>query len=289
MAVVAFFGLGSMGLPMSINLLKAGHEVRVMVHKNTSGPEEAVRHGAILSSSMQDMVAGADVIVSVVPDDAAVLDIYENEEFKRSVGRDCLVLEMSSCTPDAVRRVEALYRPLGVHVLDAPITGARPKAVAGTLVVLGAGDPKDFVAAEPVLSAISEKVFQLGTVGTGKIIKTMTNLLGAVNLAAVGEFYRFASALGLDMETLAEVTRESAGGSTQFSRNFGRMVQGNYAPVFSLGLMLKDMEIAMKCAAGHPELHMPLAERAVELYRSASSLYAGEDCSSIARVDSTAG
>ena len=79
MAVVAFFGLGSMGLPMAINLLKAGHEVRVMVHKNTSGPEEAVRHGAILSSSMQDMVAGADMIVSVVPDDAAVLDIYENE------------------------------------------------------------------------------------------------------------------------------------------------------------------------------------------------------------------
>lgn len=286
MAVVAFFGLGSMGLPMAINLLKAGHEVRVMVHKNTSGPEEAVRHGGILSSSMQDMVAGADVIVSVVPDDAAVLDIYENEEFKRSVGRDCLVLEMSSCTPDAVRRVESLCRPLGVHVLDAPITGARPKAVAGTLVVLGAGDSKDFVAAEPVLSAISEKVFQLGTVGTGKIIKAMTNLLGAVNLAAVGEFYRFASALGLDMETLAEVTRESAGGSTQFSRNFGRMVKGDYAPFFTLGLMLKDMEIAMKCAAGYPELHMPLAERAVELYRSASSLYAGEDCSGIARVDS---
>ena len=89
------------------------------------------------------------------------------------------------------------------------------------------------------------------------------------------------------METLAAVTRESAGGSTQFSRNFGRMVNGDYAPLFTLGLMLKDMEIAMKCAAGYPELHMPLAERAEELYRSASSRYAGEDCSGIARVDST--
>ena len=283
MAVVAFFGLGSMGLPMAINLLKAGHEVRVMVHKNTSGPEEAVRHGAILSSSMQDMVAGADMIVSVVPDDAAVLDIYENEEFKRSVGRGCLVLEMSSCTPDAVRRVEALCRPLGVHVLDAPITGAKPKAIAGTLVVLGAGDPKDFVAAEPVLSAISEKVFQLGTIGTGKIIKAMTNLLGAVNLAAVGEFYRFASALGLDMQTLAEVTKESAGGSTQFSRNFERMVKGDYSPVFTLALMLKDMEIAMKCASEYPGLHMPLAECATEMFRSATK-YVNDDCSGIARI-----
>ena len=127
-------------------------------------------------------------------------------------------------------------------------------------------------------------MFRLGAVGTGKIIKAMTNLLGAVNLAAVGEFYRFAFALGLDMETLAEVTRESAGGSTQFSRNFGRMVKGDYAPLFTLGLMLKDMEIAMSCAAGYPELHMPLAECAVALYRGASA-YAQKDCSSISLVD----
>lgn len=286
MAVAAFFGLGSMGLPMAINLLKADHEVRVMVHRNAAGPEEAVRHGAVLMSSVKDMVSGADFVISVVPDDKAVLDIYEDGEFKRFAKRGCLVLEMSSCTPGAVRRVEEICRPLGVHVLDAPITGARPKAVAGTLVVLGAGDPADFEAAAPVLSAMTEKVFQLGAVGTGKIIKAMTNLLGAVNLAAVGEFYRFAAALGLDMKTLAEVTMESAGGSTQFSRNFRRMVQGDYAPVFTLGLMLKDMEIAMTCASEHPELHMPLAECAVALYRGAASVHAGEDCSVIARSDS---
>ena len=178
MAVAAFFGLGSMGLPMAINLLKAGHEVRVMVHRNTAGPEEAVRHGAVLMSSVRDMVSGADFVISVVPDDKAVLDIYEEGEFKRFVKRGCLVLEMSSCTPGAVRRVEEICRPLGVHVLDAPITGARPKAVAGTLVVLGAGDPADFEAAAPVLSAMTEKVFQLGAVGTGKIIKAMSALLG---------------------------------------------------------------------------------------------------------------
>ena len=132
---------------------------------------------------------------------------------------------------------------------------------------------------------MSEKVFQLGAVGTGKIIKAMTNLLGAVNLAAVGEFYRFASALGLDMETLAEVTKESAGGSTQFSRNFGRMVKGDYSPVFTLALMLKDMETAMKCASECPGLHMPLAECATALFRSATT-YASDDCSGIARMDS---
>lgn len=287
MAVVAFFGLGSMGLPMAVNLLKAGHEVRVMVHRSPSGPEEAVRHGAVLVSSLKDMLSGADFVISVVPDDRAVLDVYENAQFGQFVEKGCIVLEMSSCTPEAVRRVEDLCRPRGVRVLDAPITGARPKAVAGTLVVLGAGKDADFEAASPVLSAMAEKVFRLGEVGTGKTIKAMTNLLGAVNLAAVGEFYRFASALGLDMETLAAVTRESAGGSTQFSRNFGRMVKGDYEPVFTLGLMLKDMEIAMRCAAGHPGLHMPLAECAVALYRGASA-YEQKDCSSIALVDAPA-
>ena len=186
MAVVAFFGLGSMGLPMAINLLKAGHEVRVMVHRSSAGPEEAARHGAVLTSSVKEMVSGADFVVSVVPDDWAVLDVYENDQFRQSVKKGCIVLEMSSCTPEAVRRVEDTCRPLGVHVLDAPITGARPKAVTGTLVVLGAGDDADFDAAAPVLSAMTEKVFRLGSVGTGKIIKAMSALLAEMAEALEG-------------------------------------------------------------------------------------------------------
>ena len=287
MADVAFFGLGNMGLPMAVNLLKAGHRVHVMVHHSKEGPEEAVRHGAILAQSMEEMVRDAEFVVSVVPDDRAVLAIYENADFQHAVRKGCIVLEMSSCSPGAVRRVEEICRPLGVPVLDAPITGAKPKALSGTLVVLGAGDEEDFITAAPVLSAMSEKVFQLGPVGTGKIIKAMTNLLGAVNLAAVGECYRFASALGLDMEKFAEAAGESAGGSTQFSRNFGRMVQGNYTPLFTLELMLKDMEIAMACASDCPSLRMPLAECALSLYRGAGA-HAKEDCSSIACVDTPA-
>lgn len=132
---------------------------------------------------------------------------------------------MTSCSPEIVREVARFFAEKQVRLIDAPITGALPKAIDGTLTIMGAGDPAAFAAAEGVFSAISERVFQLGEIGNGKLIKAMTNLLGAINLAAVGEFYRFAQSAGLDMETLQQVVAVSAGGSTQFERNFNKMSQ----------------------------------------------------------------
>ncbi len=164
------------------------------------------------------------------------------------------------------------------------MTGALPKAVDGTLIIMGAGEPEAFRAAESVFAPIAEKVYQLGRVGNGKLIKAMTNLLGAINLAAVGEFYRFAGAEGLDMEQLADVVMASAGGSTQFARNFGKMVANKYAPTFALSLLRKDMGIALDCAAKAQALSMPLAECAYELYKRAS-IFDREDCSAIAKME----
>ena len=103
-------------------------------------------------------------------------------------------------------------------------------------------------------------------------------------VSAVGEFYRFASAIGLNMEELAEVVKKSAGGSTQFDRNFFKMVEENYKPTFTLALLRKDMGIALQSARKHPELSLPLSRLAYDLYRQASA-YDRDDCSSIARLD----
>lgn len=292
MAEIAFFGLGTMGTPIAKNLLKAGHRLRVMVYQDfVDAPREVEKLGAIIDERLEDMVGTADFIMSVVPNDDSVREVYMNQAMHDAVKEGAIIIEMTSCSPRTVIELQDYYADRGVKVIDAPMTGALPKAVDGTLTIMGAGDPEAFRAAEPVFAPIAEKVFQLGKVGNGKLIKAMTNLLGAINLAAVGEFYRFAAAEGLDPATLVEVVDASAGGSTQFTRNFGKMVQGDYAPTFTLALLRKDMGIALDEAdrlARDGGLALPLARAAYELYRQGAA-YDREDCSAIAKVDGTPG
>ena len=287
MAEIAFWGLGTMGLPMALNLLKAKHRVHIMPHKgHMENPRIAERHGAVIHTSLTDMLEQIEFVVSVVPDDRAVREIYLNETMKKLLKPGCIIIEMTSCSPETVREVQAFYAESGVSVIDAPITGALPRAINGTLTILGAGKPDDFEKAAPVLNAMAEKTYQLGAVGNGKLIKAMTNLLGAVNLAAVGEFFRFASTMGLDLSQLADVVKDSAGGSMQFTRNFGKMVEHDYSPTFTLRLLRKDMGIALDQAAKQKELAMPLSDLAYRLYKEAEE-YDASDCSAIALVDGT--
>lgn len=284
MAKIAFFGLGTMGTPIAKNLLNAGHELHVMVYRGiTAGPLEVRKAGAVIDERLEDMVGEADFIISVVPNDDSVREVYMNEAMHKAVKDGAIIIEMTSCSPAVVREVEEYYADRNVRVIDAPMTGALPKAIDGSLVIMGAGDSDAFKAAEGVFAPIAEKVYQLGKVGNGKLIKAMTNLLGAINLAAVGEFYRFAEAEGLDMQILADVVKASAGGSTQFTRNFGKMVENNYTPTFALSLLRKDMGIALDCASVREGLTMPLAACAYELYKKATA-FDREDCSAIAKV-----
>lgn len=289
MAEIAFFGLGTMGTPMAKRLIGAGHKLRVMVFQDLLEAPRAVQAmGAVIADTLEDMVGGAEFIISVVPNDAAVRDIYLNDRMRNAVAGGTIIIEMTSCSPETVMEVEAYYADRNVQVLDAPITGALPKAIDGTLTIMGAGDPQAFKSAESVFEPMAERVFQLGKVGNGKLIKAMTNLLGAINLAAVGEFARFAQSMGLDMEQIVDVVNVSAGGSTQFARNFKKIVGEDYTPAFTLALLRKDMGIALACADKAEGLSMPLADCAYALYQKASP-FDHEDCSAIAKVDAIGG
>lgn len=283
MAEIAFFGLGTMGVPMAINLRKAGHHLHVLPHNgHMDGPLAVQKYGACIHETLQETVGDAEFIISVVPDDAAVRDLYLNQAMLGAIRPGTIIIEMTSCSPEIVREVARFFAEKQVSLIDAPITGALPKAIDGTLTIMGAGDPAAFAAAESVFSAISERVFQLGEIGNGKLIKAMTNLLGAINLAAVGEFYRFAQSAGLDMETLQQVVAVSAGGSTQFERNFNKMVADDYRPTFALALLRKDMSIALASAQSQG-LSLPLSEEAFRLFKLAAA-FDKEDCSAIAKV-----
>ncbi|MEW4412979.1 NAD(P)-dependent oxidoreductase [Clostridium sp. AN503] len=279
---IAFFGLGNMGLPMAKNLLKAGYNVKVSVFQGLrEAPEELQKLGAVLVDTQADMVRDADVIISIVPADAAVKEIYLNPEIRNAIPDRSIIIEMTSCAPETVIEVQKAYEEKGVKVIDAPVTGAKIGAVSGTLTIMGTGDPEAFEAVRPVLEAMGKKIYNLGPVGNGKWVKAAGNLLGAVTLAAVGEICRLSKTRDLDYDLFMEVMSDGAGGSTQFTRNFMKMVKEDFEPTFALKLLRKDMAIALDMAG---DLPLPLSRRAYELYKNAAP-YDEEDCAAIAKVE----
>lgn len=279
---IAFFGLGTMGVPIVKNLLAAGYKVKATVYKGImEGPNEVAKYGACIEQTLEGAVKDADVIMSIVPDDDGVREIYLNEEMHQYVKEGAIIIEMTSCSADAVIAVQDYYKDKAVRVIDAPVTGAKIGAETGTLTIIGAGDAKAFDQIQPVLNVISKKYYNLGEVGNGKLVKAATNLMGAVNLAVVGEIYRLVKSRGLDLEQFFIVAQDSAGGSTQLNRNFQKMVQEDYASTFALKLLRKDMGLALDMA---DEVSMPISQYAYQIYQAATP-YDNEDCSAIAKVD----
>ena len=279
---IAFFGLGTMGVPIVKNLLKAGYAVSTIVHNcKRTGPDENAKYGAYIADTVEQAVKNADVIMSIVTDDAAVRDIYLNKEMHQFVKEGAIIIEMTSCSSAMVMELQDYYLDKSVRVIDAPVTGAKIGAETGTLTILGAGEAEAVAKVKPILDTISKKFYNLGTVGNGKFVKATTNLMGAVNLAVVGEIYRLVKARGIDMEQFFTVAQESAGGSTQFTRNFPKMVQQDYSSTFTLKLLRKDMGLALDMAEG---VDMPISQYAYQLYQVAA-LFDNEDCSAIAKVD----
>ena len=279
---IAFFGLGTMGVPIVKNLLKAGYAVSTIVYNgNRTGPDEIEKYGAYIADTVEQAVKNADVIMSIVTDDAAVRDIYLNKEMHQFVKEGAIIIEMTSCSSAMVIKLQDYYLDKSVRVIDAPVTGAKIGAETGTLTILGAGEAEAVAKVKPILDTISKKFYNLGTIGNGKFVKSTTNLMGAVNLAVVGEIYRLVKARGIDMEQFFTVAQESAGGSTQFTRNFPKMVQQDYSSTFTLKLLRKDMGLALDMAEG---VDMPISQYAYQLYQVAA-LFDNEDCSAIAKVD----
>lgn len=282
MKQIAFFGLGTMGIPIAKNLLKAGYCVTSTAYNgHRRGIDEIAQYGAHIVATLKEAVQNADVIMSIVPDDRAVQEIYLNKEMHSFIKEGAIIIEMTSCSVDTIIEVQRYYADKAVSVIDAPVTGAKAGAETGTLTILGAGNPAAIAEVQPLLEAISKKFYNLGAVGNGKLVKAVTNLMGAVNLAVVGEIYRFVSAKGIDMEQFFAVAQESAGSSTQFTRNFPKIVQQDYTSTFALKLLRKDMGLALDMKE---DVSMPISQYAYQLYQAATP-FDYEDCSAIAKVD----
>jgi 3-hydroxyisobutyrate dehydrogenase len=255
-----------MGWPMAANLARAGFSVVVGdadPGRTAAFCRELASH-QISSGSLAD-IAGCDVVVTMLPTGKIVRDVMLNAEdgaFVASAAPGLVVVDMSSSEPEGTKALAATLKEKGIVLLDAPVSGARPRATTGTLTIMLGGD--DQVAIEkvqPVLLAMGNKIFRTGGSGTGHAVKALNNFLGATAFAATSEAVQLARRFNLDPATLIEIVNVSTGKSFISEVVMQEHVlDGKFATGFALGLLAKDVAIAEGMAASvsldTPVLHL---------------------------------
>ena len=254
MTTVAFCGLGAMGAPMAARLLDAGHELRVW-NRTPGKAGSLVDAGATEAGSPAEAAAGAEVVVTMLADPAAVAGVVVAADLRPGTA----LIEMSTIGHDAVRSLAARL-PDGVDMLDAPVLGSVPQATEGTLKIFVGGDAELFERRRPVLEAMGTPR-HLGPLGAGAAMKLVANsTLGAL-MTGLAEALALADGLGLDESDVLDILSESPIGVTAKGKR-PLIESGVYKPNFTLGLAAKDLRLVMEAAeAAGVELRLAAAAR----------------------------
>jgi 3-hydroxyisobutyrate dehydrogenase len=262
---------------MATNLVKKGFAVTAY-DLNAEAVKAAVAAGMTAAASAAEAVAGADIVVTMLPSSPHVESAYGGDGGVINASRKgTLCIDMSTVDPAASRRVAAAAAERGLRFVDAPVSGGTPRAIDGTLAIMVGASGEDFQAALPALQAMGTNVIHVGPVGSGEVAKLCNNLIAGVTAVAVSEAFRIAEGFGVDAKTVTEVIAKSSG-NTWVMENMhpvpglvARAASSNgYAPGFMTDLMCKDVGLAVDAARN---LRIPLfvAPAAQQVYRLASS------------------
>lgn len=247
---VGFIGIGTMGWPMAVNLVKAGFAVSIH-DLSIDRCEQFCREHKATAVSLGD-VAQQDFVVTMLPTGKIVRDLLaeDNSVFLERVKPGTIVIDMSSSEPTGTQLLARLLAERGAILLDAPVSGAEPRARMGTLTIMVGGDDKAAIEkAKPILLAMGNKVFETGATGSGHACKALNNLLGATAFAATSEAILIAERFGLDPNTLVDILNVSTGKSFISEVVMkDHVLHRKFATGFKLGLMAKDVQIAADLA-----------------------------------------
>jgi 3-hydroxyisobutyrate dehydrogenase-like beta-hydroxyacid dehydrogenase len=279
-SAIGFIGLGAMGQRLARRLLD--HGFKLIAYDHTSHKTTALgANGAMPVPSVRQLAMRSEVIVSCLPDDEAVLSVYQGAEgVLACASRGSIVIEMSTVSPDTSRALHRLGSARGIEVLDVPISGSTPAAEQGTLTLFGGGDPMVFEACQPVFAALAKQYFHLGPSGSGATMKLVVNALLGVNMQAIAEAVAFGEKAGLNRELLLAVLAKTAVVSPAHQNKLVRAQSDDYSPQFPLKLMSKDFGLILKKAA---ELGVPMPTTAIahQINAGRTAVDGEEDFSSV--------
>jgi len=286
---IAFIGLGNMGGGMAANLVKAGHEVHAF-DLSEEALARAKDNGCATYTTVRAAVAGAEAVVSMLPNGAIVESVYSTDVIGHAPA-SALLLDCSTIDVDTARKVAGAAEAAGYAMVDAPVSGGIAAANGGTLTFMVGGSDAAFARAEPILAAMGKAVIHAGASGAGQAAKICNNMILGATMIATCEAFALAEKLGLDLQTFYDISSKASGQSWSMTSYCPVPGVGPQSPAdngyqggFAAALMLKDLKLAME-AAQSAGADVPMGQRAKDLYSAfAEAGNGGVDFSGIIRT-----
>lgn len=252
---IGFVGLGTMGGPMARRLAASGY--RVTGHDvDPARAGRAREAGVALAGSPASAAAAADVVLSSLPDPAAVRRVYLGADGVLSAARaGTTLVDASTIDPDTWREVGAAAEARGVACLDAPVSGGPAEAGSGKLVFLVGGDAAVLERCRPVLATLGTDVHHAGPLGAGQVVKLVNNVMSMASVAVAAEAMVLGVKAGVDPQKLFDILSTSGGRSHHFLKRFPSVLAGDFTPHFGIALSRKDLSLALGLAA---RLELPM-------------------------------
>ena len=273
---VGFIGLGLMGRPMALNLIKAGHRVHVWSRRRES-MQPLLDAGAGDCASAAEVARRASITISMVADAPDVEQVTLGPDGVADGARAGHIhIDMSTIAPAAAQSIATRLVERGIIALDAPVSGGEPGAIAATLTIMVGGEAEAFERVQPLFEAMGKSITRIGEAGAGQVAKACNQIITGVGVASVAEALNFAAKSGVD----GAKVREALLGGFAYSRileNHGqRMLSRNFKPGFKAWMHQKDVRIVMY-EAHRLGLALPTAAATMQLFNAMAGCGLGED------------
>lgn len=272
MSGIAFIGLGNMGGGMAANLARHGHSVRAF-DLSAEALAKAEAAGCAVAASAAEAVAGADVIVTMLPAGAHVASVWRGSVFPNAAP-GTLLIDCSTIDVATARQLADEAAAHGLVAVDAPVSGGIAAAAAGTLTFMVGGSDEGFERARPILEAMGKAVIHAGAAGAGQTAKICNNMLLGASMVATAEAFLLAQKLGLDPQRFYDIASVSSGQCWSMTSYCPLPGVGPESPAdrgyqggFAAALMLKDLRLAAEAAASAGAA-TPMGDRARDLYEA---------------------
>jgi len=276
---IGFIGIGNMGAPMAANLVRAGYAVIAYDVAAERARTFAAEHSAQATASLANLGKSADVIITMLPSGHEVRHVLlkaENGALAANLKAGSIVIDMSSAAPVGTRALGAELGASGLALVDAPVSGGVVRAKDGSLTIMIGGDAEAVTSVKPILAAMGQKLFEVGTLGCGHALKALNNFLAATSFAAATEAARVGRQFGLDPAVMMDVISVSTGRSFATEMMIKQHVlSGVFGTGFALGLLAKDVKIAADLA-DEIGVEAPVVELVSEMWSEARDALGGD-------------
>jgi 3-hydroxyisobutyrate dehydrogenase-like beta-hydroxyacid dehydrogenase len=279
-STLGFVGVGYMGRPIARRLRESGFKMTAY-DRDPNKAEVLTKYGGTVAQSVSELSSSCNVVLSCLPSDEAVLNIYRGPDgVFANARRGSLVIDLSTVYPETSRELSRVGSEHGVEVLDVTISGSTPAAENGLLTLFGGGNKECFDGAESIFRVIAHKYFYLGPSGSGATMKLVVNSLLGIGMQAIAEGVALGEKAGLDRNRLLDVLSQTAVIAPAHVGKLQRAIKSDYSPQFPIRLMNKDFGLILNLAAA-VGARMPAAGAAFEINARQSDEGAEQDFSAV--------